>query len=139
MRIRLNNGAGCVVLLGILVVPGLVAVRVFHSPVWAILGPVAVVAVIIGIEALPLKRKVTPLEFADELECHLNGTDNDDGWDRTSSVKIAHPMLEEVRRSLSDRFDSLSNPEDREEFCQIIEALRRGEFPGSSVPPTSEP
>jgi hypothetical protein len=36
---------------------------------------------------LPLKRKVSPEEFADELERHLDGTDNDNDWDRTSSVR----------------------------------------------------
>src|SRR6266702_6056959 len=133
MGLRLNNGCGGVVSLGILVGPGLVAARVLHSPAWAFLGPVAVIAVALGIAALPLKRKVTPKEFADELERHLQGTDNDDDWDRTSSVRIFHPLLEDTRRSLSDRFDSLSNPEDREALRQIIETLRRGEFPGATA------
>jgi hypothetical protein len=133
MGLRLNNGFGCAVLLGILVGSGLVAARVLHSPTWAFLGPVAVIAVTLGIAALPLKRKVTPKEFADELERHLQGTDNDDDWDRTSSVRIFNPLLEGVRRSLSDRFDSLSNPEDREELRQIIETLRRGEFPRATT------
>jgi hypothetical protein len=83
------------------------------------------------IAALPLKRRVTPKEFADELERHLHGTDNDDDWDRTSSVRIFNPLLEDVRRSLSGRFDSLSSPEDREELQQIIETLRRGDFPAT--------
>ena len=107
--------------------------RVLHSLAWAFLGPVAVVVVTLGIAALPLKRKVTPKEFADELERHLQGTDSDDDWDRTSSVRIFHPLLEDVRRSLSDRFDSLSNSEDREALRQIIETLRRGEFPGATT------
>ena len=131
MRFRLNNGFGCVVLLGILIGPGLVAAHVLHSLTWAILGPVVVVAVMLTIAALPLKRRVTPKEFADELERHLHGTDNDDDWDRTSSVRIFNPLLEDVRRSLSGRFDSLSSPEDREELQQIIETLRRGDFPAT--------
>jgi hypothetical protein len=92
-----------------------------------------VIAVILGIAVLPLKRKVTPQDFADELERHLQGADNDDDWDRTSSARIFNPLLEEVRQSLTDRFDSLSNPEDREELRHIIEALRRGEFPNAVV------
>jgi hypothetical protein len=44
-------------------------------------------------------------------------------------VRIFNPLLEGVRRSLSDRFDSLSSPENREELRQIIETLRRGDFP----------
>jgi hypothetical protein len=98
------------VLLGILFGPGLVAAHVLHSLAWAIMGPVVVVGAMLGIAALPLKRKVTPKEFADELERHLHGTD-DDAWDRTTSVRIFDPLLEDVRRSLSDRFDSLSSPE----------------------------
>jgi hypothetical protein len=122
------------VLLGVLIGPGLVAARVLHSPVWAFLGPLAVVLVALGIAALPLKRKVTPEEFADELERHLQGTDNDDDWDRTSSVRIFNPLLEDVRRSLSYKFDSLTSPEDRAELAHVIEALRRGEFPGATAP-----
>ena len=55
------------VLLGVLIGPGLVAAHVLHSLAWAIMGPVVVVGVMLGIAALPLKRKVTPKEFADEL------------------------------------------------------------------------
>ena len=132
MSLRLNNGFGCVVFLGILVGPGLVAAHVLHSLTWAILGPVVVVAVMLGIAGLPLKRKVTPEEFADELERHLVGMGSDDDWDQTCSVRIFNPLLEEVRQSLSDRFDSLSTPEDRDELRHIIDALRRGEFPGAT-------
>ena len=121
------------VLLGVLIGPGLVAAHVLHSLAWAIMGPVVVVGVMLGIAALPLKRKVTPKEFADELERHLHGTD-DDAWDRTTSVRIFDPLLEDVRRSLSDRFDSLSSPEDREELRQIIDTLRRGDFPRHDFP-----
>jgi len=133
MGLRLNNGAGCVVFLGVLFGPGFVVAYVLRSPVWAFFGPIAVAAIMLGIAALPSKRKVTPQEFANELDRHLNGTDNDDDWDRTSSVRIFNPSLEAVRRSLSDRFDSLSNAEDREELRHIIEALRRGEFPGATA------
>lgn len=133
MGLRLNNQAGCLVFLGILVGPGLVAAWILHSLVWSFLGPFVVFGVILGIAALPSKRKVTPEEFDDELERHLQGTDDDDDWDRTSSVTIFNPMLEDVRRSLSVRFDSLSNPEDRTEFRHIVEALRRGEFPGATT------
>lgn len=131
MNLRVSNRFGCVILLGVLIAPGLVAVRVLRSWVWAVVGPVAVVAVMLGIAALPLKRKVTPQEFADELERHLDGTDNDDDWDQTTCVRISNPRLEEVRRSLSDRFDSLSSPQDREELRRVIDALRRGDFPGA--------
>jgi hypothetical protein len=130
MGLGLNNRFGCVIFLGILVGPGLLAAYLLHSAVWAVIGPVAVVGVLLGVAALPSKRKVTSQEFADELERHLHGTDNDDDWDRTSSVRISNPLLEQVRLSLSDRFDSLSTSQDREELRQIIDGLRRGEFPG---------
>jgi hypothetical protein len=74
---------------------------------------------------------VTPQEFANELERHLKGEDEDDEWDRTSSVRIHDPRLDQVRRSLSTRLDSLSTTQDCEELRQMIEALRRGEFPGA--------
>jgi hypothetical protein len=119
------------ILLGILITPGLLAARVLRSGVRVIVGPVAVVALMLGIAALPIKRKVTPQEFADELERHLNGTDSDDDWDRTSCVRISDLRLEGVRQSLSDGFDSLSSPQDREELRRIIDALRRGGFPGA--------
>jgi len=138
MSLRLNNGVGFVVFLGVLVGPGLFAARVIHSPIWAFFGPVVVVAVMLGIAGLPVRRKVTPQEFADELERHLNAAGNDDDWDRTSSVRISNPLLENVRQRLSDRFDSLSNPEDREELRHIIEALRRGEFPSATARHASE-
>ena len=96
------------------------------------------IAVALGIAALPIKRKVTPEEFANELERHLQGTDDDDDWDRTSSVRIANPLLEDLRKSLTCGFDSLSNPENRAELGHIIEALRRGEFSGPTAPQPKE-
>jgi len=135
MSLRLNSGTGCVLFLAVVVGPGLVAAYLLHSAVWALIGPIAVLGVLLGIAALPFRRKITPLEFAGELERHLDGRDNDDEWDRTSSVRISNRLLEQVRLSLSNRFDSLSTPQDREELRQIIEALRRGEFPGGgSIP-----
>jgi hypothetical protein len=131
MSLRLNNGTGCVFFLGIVVGPGLIAAYVLHSAVWAVIGPVAVLGVLLGVAALPFRRKITPQEFANELERHLDGTDNDDDWDRTSSVRISNRLLEQVRLSLGSQFDSLSTPQDREELRRIIEALRRGEFPGA--------
>jgi hypothetical protein len=133
MSVRLNNCCGCVFFLGIVVGPGLLAAYLLHSAVWAVIGPVAMIGVLLGIAALLSRRKVTPQEFADELERHLHGTGNDDDWDQTSSVRISNPQLEQVRLSLSDGFDSLSTPQDREELRHIIEALRRGEFPGAAT------
>ncbi len=118
-------------LLGVVVGPGLLAAHLLHSAVWAVIGPIVMIGVMLGIAALPSKRKNTPQEFADELERHLDGTDDDDDWNRTSSVRLSNQLLDQVRLTLSDRFDSLSTPQGREKLRQIIDALRRGEFPGA--------
>src|SRR3954465_6635089 len=70
MTLRLNSGTGCAFFLGI----GLIAAYLLHSAVWVVIGPVAVFGVLLGIAALPFSRKITPQEFADELERHLDGT-----------------------------------------------------------------
>ena len=74
------------------------------------------------------KRKVTPQEWADELERHLLGTEGPWDWDDTTSEPLADPSLEQLRFTLPD-FDLLNTPEKTEEFRRIIEALRRGEIP----------
>jgi hypothetical protein len=134
MLARLGNGSRLLIFLGVLVAPGFLAAWVFHSIMYALLGPVAMVALLLAIAALPIGRKVTPEQFADELQRHLNGTDNDDDWDQTSSVSISDPVLEKLRRSLSDGFDSLSTPEDRDELRHVIQALRRGEIQDAGGP-----
>lgn len=128
MGIQLDYGMGFVALLGVAIGP----VRVLHFGVWEFWSLVAVVAVLFGMAALPIKRKVSPRDYADELEHHLLGTDKCYDWDRTTSVKIQNPLLEDVRRSLGDRFDTLSNPDSRAELRQIIDALRHSESPGET-------
>jgi hypothetical protein len=84
---------------------------------------------------LPTKRKVTPKQFADELERHLFGTGGPWDWDDTISVAIADPRLEEVRSRLGPNLDSLPHEKDKDELRAIITALRRGELPEITVPP----
>jgi hypothetical protein len=60
---------GCAFFLGI----GLIAAYLLHSAVWVVIGPVAVFGVLLGIAALPFSRKITPQEFADELERRRHG------------------------------------------------------------------
>jgi len=74
------------------------------------------------------KRKVSPEEFAEELEKHLLGTEGKWDWDYITSVALADERLERIRLGLS-KFDLLSRTKNRDEFEAIIAALRRGEFP----------
>jgi hypothetical protein len=122
------GGWGCPVLIAIVVGPGVIAAYLLNSARWVIIGPITVVALMLITAALPFKRKITPQQWADELEKHLLGTDGAFGWDDAISTRLADKRLESLRARLSD-FDSRSTPEKREEFRQIIEALRRGEFP----------
>jgi hypothetical protein len=88
------------------------------------------------VAALPIKRVVTPEQFADELEAHLLGTESDWDWDRTTSVALADRRLEVIRRQLfAFDSDSLKSEKDREKLRMLIATLRRGEFP-EIVPPT---
>lgn len=105
--------------------PGFVAAWARHNFVWALVGPVITVALMLAIAALPLRRKVTPQAYADELQRHLDGLDDDDDWDETSNVRVANPRLEEIRLSLSSGFDSLSSEADRKELQQVIDRARR--------------
>jgi hypothetical protein len=88
---------------------------------------------IVLVAALPLKRKVTPEQFAGELERHLLGTGGRWDWDDTTSVSFADQRLERIRRELR-KFDSLTNEQGMDELKALIAALRRGEFP-EVVPP----
>jgi hypothetical protein len=80
------------------------------------------------VAALPIKRKVTPEQFADELEKHLLGTDGPWDWDDATSVMIADPRLEQVRLRLGPNLDALTLQKDKDELQTIIAALRRGEL-----------
>lgn len=115
--------------MGLVLGPGLVTSIVLHRLVWAIAIPLATIAVLICVAALPIKRKVSLESYADELERHLLGQDDDDEWDRTSSVRIADDRLERLRVSLPRSFDDLPSEEDRTELKRIIESLRHGEVP----------
>jgi hypothetical protein len=125
---RVSGGWGCVVLIVLIIVPGCVAAYFLGSARWILIGPFIIGALMVIVAALPIKRKVTAQQWADELEKHLLGTDGAFGWDDAISVRLADERLENLRARLPD-FDSLGTPEKREEFRGIIEALRRGEIP----------
>jgi hypothetical protein len=127
MSIRLSPGFGCVVVLAILLVPGAITAYVTNSPKWLILVPLGTVLLVIIFAAFGRKRKVTPEQYALELERHLLGTEGEWDWDDTTSVAIADPRLEALRLRLS-KFDSLSDDR-RAEFADIIASLKRGDVP----------
>ena len=91
--------------------------------------PLATIAILLCVAALPIKRKVSLEDYANELERHLLGQDEDNDWDRTSSVRLSDERLERLRASLPSSFDDLASDEDRSELKRIIENLRRGEVP----------
>ena len=91
--------------------------------------PLGLLILIVVVAALPIKRKVTPQEWAEELEKHLLGTEGPYGWEDATSVRLADERLENLRSRLMPDFDLLNTPQKREEFHQIIETLRRGEIP----------
>jgi hypothetical protein len=99
-----------------------------HFSIWLAMVIAAVVALLLVATTTPVKRKVLPEQFAAELEAHLLGTAGRWHWDSVTSVAIADPRLERIRRGLA-KFDSLRREEDRHALRAIIAALRRGEFP----------
>ena len=119
----------------VLFLPAAATAFVFHNVTWFFVVPFGIVALTFLLAALPIKRKrrVTPEEFADELEKHLLGTEGKWDWDDVTSVAIADDRLELIRWELP-KFDRLSDEKDREELRALIAALRRGEVP-EVVPP----
>jgi hypothetical protein len=123
------------IVLLVLFLPATLTASVLHNLAWLVVVPVGIILLAFFIAALPIKRKVTPEQFADELETHLLGTGGPWDWDDTTSVAIADPRLEEVRSRLGPNLASLSHEEDKDQLRAIIAALRRGELPEMSVSP----
>jgi len=97
--------------------------------IWLFATLAVLVILMLAVAALPIKRKVSPQQWANELEKHLLGTDGAYGWDDATSVTLADELLESLRRRLIPEFNMLTTQQKKEEFRQIIESLRRGEFP----------
>lgn len=127
MAIHLSGSKGCAVVLLVLFAPAIAMAYVLHSRIWLVVL-FGIIAIALFVAALPLKRKVTPDQFADELEKHLLGTEGQWDWDDTTSVAVADQRLEQLRRVLP-KFDSLILQKDKDELNAIIAALRRGEVP----------
>lgn len=112
--------------------PAVLVAYLLKSMVWLVFIPVGITVLALIIAALPIKRKVSPEQFADELEKHLLGTGGPWDWDDATSVVIADPKLEKLRWGLS-KFDRLSTEKERDELRAIIKSLRRGEVPEATI------
>lgn len=117
-----------VIVLLVLFLPATLTTYFLHNLAWLVVVPFGIILLVLFIAALPIKRRVTPEQFADELERHLLGTGGPWDWDHTTSIRIADERLERIRWELP-KFDSLTREEDKAELKAIIEALRRGEIP----------
>ena len=131
MALHLSGGSGCVVLLAVLFIPAAITAYFTNDPKWLLIIPIAIVVLGLIVAALPFKKKVTPEQWALQLEPHLLGTDGTFDWDDAISVRLADPGLEALRLKMS-KFDSLPTEERRNEFASIIAALKRGEIPDVS-------
>src|SRR5437899_11887390 len=119
MAIHLSGALGWLTLISVLVVPGLIVGYVFHSPIWIAIVPCGLILLMIVVAALPIRRKITPQQFADQLESHLLGTDGDWGWDDATSVRLADERLEQLRVRLA-QFYRLTSEEHRQRSRQIL-------------------
>ena len=119
-----------IVLLFCVVVPGLVLADALHSWTWFFAAPVAAVVLLCLNAAFNRrdKRNVTPQELANELERHLVGNEGQYDWGETTSVELADERLNRLIPRLIE-YDRLDTAEKRQQFREIIEALRRGEIP----------
>jgi hypothetical protein len=116
-----------VIVLLVLFLPATLTAYFLQNLVWLFIVPFGIIVLVLFIAVLPIKRKVTPEQFADELESHLLGTGGPWDWDDTTSIRIADERLERIRWELP-KFDSLAREEDKAELKAIIESLRRGEL-----------
>ena len=133
MTFHLPGARGVAVVLLVLFGPAVRVAYLLHSVVWLVVVPLGIIVIGAVMAALPIKRKVTPEQFADELESHLLGTGGEWDWDDTTSVAIADERLERIRLELP-RFDSLALEKDKDELRAIIAAIRKGEFPEVVLP-----
>ena len=124
---------GCFVLLVLSFVPGLIVAYFTHSSVWILAGPPISVVLMLILAALPLYRRVTPQEWGGQLEKFLLGTDGAWDFDDVLCVRLADKRLENLRSrivsELINPYKWLDTAEKREEFKQIVDALKRGEIP----------
>jgi len=94
---HLSGASGLAVVLAVLFLPAVVAAYFLHSAVWLIAIPLGIIALALLVAARPIKRKVSPEQYADELEGHLLGNEGAWDWDDTTSVAIADDRPERLR------------------------------------------
>src|SRR5258708_29129551 len=107
------------IVLLVLFLPAILTAYFLHNLVWLVVVPFGIIVLALFIAALPVKRKVTPEQFADELESHLLGTGGPWDWGGTRSISIADPRLEAVRTPFGPNPDSLSHEKDTDELPSI--------------------
>jgi hypothetical protein len=144
MKFRFSRVPASAIFLLVLLAPAALMAYVLHNPAWLVAVPIGIFGLMLALAFVfgslerlfgIGRRKVTPEQFADELERHLLGTGGKWDWDDATSVVIADARLEQVRRRLGPNFDSLAREEDKNELRAIIAALRGGDLP--EVPPQS--
>src|SRR5260370_38541898 len=113
MAIHFAGGSVCAVVLLVFFVPALLTAFVLQSSIWLIVLPLGIIVLALVVAALPIKRKVPPEQFADELERHLLGTGGPWDWDDTTSIAIADERLAQVHWSLR-KFHSLATQTDKD-------------------------
>ena len=102
-----------VIVLLVLFVPAALTAYVLHNLAWLVVVPFGIIVLVFLIAALPIKRKVTADQFADELERHLLGTGGPWDWDDTTSIAIADPRLEVWRVFADDPITADSDNQNR--------------------------
>jgi hypothetical protein len=65
------NIPSCLLLLAVLIAPGLFASYFLHSLYWIAIAPCGLIAVLLLVKAFEQKLKITPQQFAEQLEAHL--------------------------------------------------------------------
>ena len=128
MALHFHGGPACLVVIVLFLVPAITAAILLHSVWWLVIVPLFLIAILAALGKWGKGRKITPQQFADELERHLHGGEGAWDWDDVTSIKIADERLDRLRCKLH-KFDNLCLEEWRKEFSDIIAALRRGEIP----------
>jgi hypothetical protein len=131
---RASNRYGCAVLLLVLFVPATLTAYVTHSAIWLIVVPLGIIAFVGALAAVlgNIKRKLTPEQFADKLERHLDLWAEDRENDDTIPFAIADERLERLAweiQALDLRVES-----NKDKLRAIIATLRRGEVPDALLP-----